>query len=100
MSDQLFRNIKYLRFNSAFARGMLRFYYRPGKAYRMWFGPLRGLKLQYEHHINFHSVLGFWDTETLHLLDRAFVKSGLLPKDLLLLMLVPILAIIPCGFRK
>ena len=81
MSDQLFRNIKYLRFNSAFARRMLRFYYRPGKAYRMWFGPLRGLKLQYEHHINFHSVLGLWDTETLHLLDRAFVKSGLLPKD-------------------
>jgi FkbM family methyltransferase len=81
MSGQLFRNIRYLRFNSAFARGMLRFYYRPGNAYRMWFGPLRGLKLQYDHHINFHSVLGLWDIETLQLLDRVFVESGLLPKD-------------------
>jgi FkbM family methyltransferase len=81
MNAQLFRNIRYLRFNSACARGMLRFYYRPGKAYRMWFGPLRGLKLQYDRHINFHSVLGLWDTETLQLLDRVFVKSGLLPRD-------------------
>ncbi len=47
----------------------------------MWFGPLRGLKLQYDRHINFHSVLGLWDTETLELLDRVFVKSGLLPQD-------------------
>src|SRR5262245_22357891 len=81
MSGQLVRNIRYLRFNSAFARGMLRFYFRPGKAYRMWFGPLRGSKLQYDHQINFHSVLGLWDTETLQLLDRVFVKSCLLPKD-------------------
>src|SRR5262245_463959 len=81
MSGQFFRNVRYLRFNSALARGMLRLYYRPGKAYRMWFGPLRGMKLQYDHHINFHSVLGLWDTETLNLLERVFVKSGLLPKD-------------------
>jgi FkbM family methyltransferase len=60
---------------------MLRFYYRPGKAYRMWFGPLRGLKLQYDQDINFHSVLGLWEAETLQLLERVFVKSGLLPKN-------------------
>ena len=81
MNDQLFRRIRYLRFNSAVARGMLRLYYRPGKAYRMWFGPLRGLKLQYNHHINFHCVLGLWDAETLQVLDHVFVRSGLLPKD-------------------
>ena len=81
MSDQLFRRIRYLRFNSAFARGMLRLYYHPGKAYRMWFGPLRGSKLQYNHDINFHSILGLWDTETLQVLDHVFVKSGLLPND-------------------
>lgn len=81
MSGQLFRNIRYLRFNSALARGILRHYYRPGRAYRMWFGPLRGMKLQYDDRINFHSVLGLWDTETLKVLDRVFVKSGLLPKD-------------------
>ena len=81
MSDQLFRRIRYLRFNSAFARGMLRLYYHPGKAYRMWFGPLRGSKLQYNHDINFHCILGLWDTETLQVLDRVFVESGLLPND-------------------
>jgi FkbM family methyltransferase len=81
MRGQLFRDIRYFRFNSAFARILLRSYYRPGKAYQMWFGPLRGLKLQYDHRINFHSVLGLWDTETFQLLDHIFVKSGLLPKD-------------------
>jgi len=39
------------------------------------------LRLQYDHSINFHSVLGLWDVETFQLLDRVFVKSGLLPKD-------------------
>jgi FkbM family methyltransferase len=81
VNSQFFRNIRYLRVNSAFARKMLRLYYCPGKAYRICFGPLRGLKLQYDHHINFHSVLGLWDTEALGLLYRIFVKSGLVPKD-------------------
>jgi FkbM family methyltransferase len=81
MKSELFRNIRSLRFNSAFARRTLRFYYHPGKAYRVWLGPLRGLKLQYEDDINFHSVLGLWEIETFQLLDRVFVKSGLLPKD-------------------
>jgi FkbM family methyltransferase len=81
MNGQLLRKIRYLRFNSTFARKLLRLYYRPGTAYRIWFGPLRGLKLHYNNEINFHSVLGLWETETLQLLDRVFVKSGLLPED-------------------
>src|SRR6516225_2364347 len=81
MRGQLFRDIRYFRFNSALARRMLRFYYRPGNASTIWFGPLRAMKLQYDYHINLRAVLGLWDTETFKLLTRVFVKSGLLPKD-------------------
>jgi FkbM family methyltransferase len=47
----------------------------------MWFGPLRGLKLQYDHDVNFHSILGLWESETFELLNRVFVQSDLLRKD-------------------
>src|SRR5262249_20282344 len=56
-------------------------YYRPGGAYRIWFGPLRGLRLRYDRSVNFHAILGLWDSQIFALLARVLVKSGLLPKD-------------------
>ena len=75
------RDIRYGRFNSVLARDFLGLFYRAGRAYRIWFGPLRGLRMRYDLTVNFHAILGLWDTETFRLLDRVFVRSGLLAKD-------------------
>ena len=37
--------------------------------------------MRYDVSVNFHAILGLWDTETFRLLDRVFVTSGLLAKD-------------------
>ena len=75
------RDFRYGHFNSAVARGALGLYFRPGRPYRVAFGPLRGSQIYYEKSINFHAVLGLWDVEYLGLLETALVKSGLLPRD-------------------
>ncbi len=75
------REIRYGHFNSAVARGALSLCFRPGRPYRLAFGPLRGLQMYYEKSVNFHAVLGLWDIEILGLLESALVKSGLLPRN-------------------
>jgi FkbM family methyltransferase len=75
------RDIRYGRFNSVLARHLLGLFYRAGQAYRIRLGPLRGLRMRYDSSVNFHAILGLWDTETFRLLDRVFVASGLLAKD-------------------
>jgi FkbM family methyltransferase len=76
-----FRDLRYQRFNSAFARQALGLMFRPGRSYSVCFGPLRGLKLQYDRSINFHTILGLWDAETFRILNRLFVKDRLLPRN-------------------
>jgi FkbM family methyltransferase len=75
------RDLRYLRFNSRFARRILWFAYKPDQPHRVLFGPLRGLLLYYDRSINFHAILGLWDTETFRILNKVFISSGLLPKD-------------------
>jgi FkbM family methyltransferase len=75
------RDLRYLRFNSAWARRVLGLFYRPHGVYRVWFGPLRGLRLRYNPSVNFHAILGFWDPDVFVLLDRVLLETGLLPKD-------------------
>jgi len=75
------RDLRHLRFNSAFARQALGLVFQPGRPYPLWWGPLRGVKLQYDESINFHAILGLWDSETFKILDRVFVRDGLLPGD-------------------
>jgi FkbM family methyltransferase len=60
---------------------VLGLFYRNGRAYRLWFGPLRGMRMYYDRSINFHAILGLWDTETFEILNRLLVTSGLLPDD-------------------
>src|SRR6266487_1359416 len=74
-------DIRYGRFNSVLARRLLGLFYRAGGAYRIWFGPMRGLRMRYDLSINFHAILGLWDTETFKLLDGVLVTSGLLAED-------------------
>jgi FkbM family methyltransferase len=75
------RDLRYARFNSSLARALLRFYYRPGGAYKIWFGPLSGWKLRYDPSVNFHAILGLWDAEIFALLKEVLLKSRLLPLD-------------------
>src|SRR5204863_3571101 len=71
----------YGRFNSVLARLALRVLFRPGRSYRLWFGPLRGLQLFYDRSVNFHAILGLWDLEIFELLNTVLVQSRLLAKD-------------------
>jgi FkbM family methyltransferase len=75
------RDLRYLRFNSTLARRILGFVYTPDEPHRVLFGPLRGLRLHYDRSINFHAILGLWDTETFGVLNKVFIRSGLLPRD-------------------
>jgi FkbM family methyltransferase len=73
-------DIRYARFNSSLARHLLGLFYRPGRVYRLRFGPLRGLRMRYHPSVGFHAILGFLDAETFDLLDKVFVRSNLLAK--------------------
>jgi hypothetical protein len=79
--DMQIRDLRYLRFNSSVARRILRLVYTHERPHRVLFGPLRGLQLHYDSSINFHAILGLSDTETFGVLNRVFIRSGLLPKD-------------------
>jgi FkbM family methyltransferase len=76
-----FKKIRYFRFNSSTARALLTAVYRPGRPYRLWFGPLRGMKMYYDPSINFHAIRGLWDGEIFSLLNKIFVRGSLLPND-------------------
>lgn len=75
------RDIRYARFNSRTLRGVLRRLYRPGRAYRIRLGPLRGLRFSYQPSVTLHAVMGLLDTETFRILKHLLVDSGLLPPD-------------------
>lgn len=76
-----FRDIRYLRFNSAVARRALQLVYAPDYPHRVLFGPLRGLLLHYDRSVNFHVILGLWDNEIFRTLNKILIKGGLLPQD-------------------
>jgi FkbM family methyltransferase len=37
--------------------------------------------MAYSKSVNYHAILGLWDTETFRILDHVFSKAGLLPHD-------------------
>jgi FkbM family methyltransferase len=74
------RDIMHGRFNSKPLRVLLSLVYKGG-AYRVRFGPLRGFRMAYSRSVNYHAILGLWDTEVFRLLHRVFLETGLLPED-------------------
>jgi FkbM family methyltransferase len=74
---QTLSNLRYGRFNSAAARRLLSLFYREGAVYTVPFGQLKGVKLQYDPTINFHAMLGLWETESFELLTRLFAAGVL-----------------------
>ncbi len=62
------------------ARRVLALLYKEGEAYRIPFGPLKGLRLHYDRAINYHAVLGLWDLEAFDYL-KDFVREGMVVAD-------------------
>jgi len=70
--------LRYGRFNSALLRTCLSCYFRDGVAYRVRFGPIRGMKLYYDRSVNYHAILGLWDAEEYAFLQRVLTIGGFL----------------------
>jgi len=65
-----------LEFGVPFLRKILKKLYREGHYYKVRFGKLRGLKSYYRKDINFHTLIGFWETESIDLLDKIIRQFG------------------------
>ena len=72
-------NLKYLSFNSALARSLLSLVYKPGKVYKVPFGPLRGMRLYYDRSVNFHVMLGLWELREFEVLSALIDRKVILP---------------------
>lgn len=64
------------QFNSSLARSFLKLFFKKGATYRIFFGPLKGAKLQYDPSINFHVMLGLWEIESYRFLENFLTKTG------------------------
>ncbi|MFI5125153.1 MAG: FkbM family methyltransferase [Chitinophagales bacterium] len=78
------KRIVTLEFGMPLLRKALKKIYKEGSYYRVWFGKLRGLKSYYRQDINFHTLIGRWETENINALDKAVRKLGLNGKDIVI----------------
>jgi hypothetical protein len=75
--NKLFHRLANAQFNSRVARGLLSLVFREGNDYPVLLGPIRGARLHYERAINYHSILGLWETESYRFLHRLVGHRGL-----------------------
>jgi FkbM family methyltransferase len=78
MAGVSLNQLRYGRFNSALLRKCLSCCFREGVAYRVRFGPIRGMKLYYDRSVNFHAILGLWDAEEYAFLSRVLTRGRFL----------------------
>ncbi len=71
-----FKRIVSLEFGIPVLRRILKKVYREGHYYKVRFGKLRGLKSYYRKDINFHTLIGFWETDSINLLDKVIRQFG------------------------
>lgn len=76
------KRIASLEFGIPVLRKILKKVYREGHYYKVRFGKLRGLKSYYRKDINFHTLIGFWETDSINLLDKAIRQFGLKGKNI------------------
>ena len=76
-----FNKLKYMELNSAWARNLLRLYYKPDKIYRIPLGDLRGYRIRYRGDVNFHVMLGFWEVRNFNFLKNVLIRGNLIKKD-------------------
>ena len=78
MASISLNRLRYGRFNSPLLRKCLSYYFREGVAYRVQFGPIRGMKLHYDRSVNFHAILGLWEAEEYAFLQRVLTAGEFL----------------------
>jgi FkbM family methyltransferase len=62
--------MKIVKIGSPFLRKVLKKIYREGEYYTVRFGKLKGLKVYYRRDINFHTLIGLWEVESLKMFDK------------------------------
>jgi len=71
-----------MRSISNLSRGFLKMIFREGKSYRVRFGKLKGLKSYYREGVNFHTLTGLYEMDSLKWLEKIILKFGLDKKDI------------------
>ena len=71
-----------MKFSSPIYRTILKSIFKEGKFYTIWFGRLRGLKSYYRRDINFKTLMGFWETDSLEALDKIVKQFGFNQRDI------------------
>ena len=78
------KKIVSLDFGIPLLRRILKSLYKEGHYYKFRFGKLKGLKSYYRKDINFHTLIGLWETENIEVLDKAIRQLGLNKKDIII----------------
>lgn len=71
------RKLLYFHFNSSLARNLLSLWFKEDHVYKIPFGAIKGSKLYYQKNINFHSIMGVWEKDSLELLLKVFSRFKL-----------------------
>ncbi len=72
-----------MKFSSPIYRKVLKSIFKEGKFYTIRFGKLKGLKSYYRSDINFHTLVGFWETDSLDALDKIISQFGFDKRDMI-----------------
>jgi FkbM family methyltransferase len=68
---------------STISRGFLKMIFREGKSYKVRFGKLKGLKSYYREGVNFHTLVGLYEMDSLKWLEKIISAFGLDKKDVI-----------------
>jgi FkbM family methyltransferase len=67
---------------STISRRFFSIIFRDGKYYKVRFGKLRGLKSYYRQGINYNTIIGLYEMDSLKMLDKIILEFGLDRKDI------------------
>ena len=71
-----------LKFSSPVLRGILKTVFKEGKYYKIRFGKFKGLKSYYRKDINFHTLMGLLETDSMEALGKLLRQFDFLDKDI------------------
>jgi FkbM family methyltransferase len=69
---------------STLSRGFLKMIFREGKSYKVRFGKLKGLKSYYREGVNFHTLIGLYEMDSLKWLEKIISHFGLDKRDVVI----------------
>ncbi len=76
------KEILNLKFSSPVFRAILKPIFKEGKYYTILFGKLKGLKSYYRNDINYHTLMGLWETDSLDVLDKVLLCYKLTQRNI------------------